>query len=59
MEYLPASIDSLIDQLDAEIPEVNPRPSLSIEDVMFQAGRRSVVLYLKQLRDDSRNQGDD
>jgi len=55
MEYLPVTIDTLIDELDAEIPEVNPNPQSKLEDLMYQAGRRSVVLYLKQLREDSRN----
>jgi hypothetical protein len=55
MEQLPLTIDVLIDELDAEIPEVNPNPKSNIQDLMFQAGRRSVVLYLKQLREQSRN----
>lgn len=60
MERLPITVDMLIEQLDSEIPEVNPTPKSRLEDLMFHAGRRSVVLYLKQLQADSRNpQGDD
>lgn len=55
MEYLPVTIDMLIEELDKEIPEVNPTPKTKLEELMFQAGRRSVVLYLKQLQEDSRN----
>ena len=55
MEYLPHAVNDLIDQLEIEIPEVHSSPGHSLEDIMFRSGRRSVVLYLLQLREQSPN----
>jgi hypothetical protein len=56
MENLPLSVSDLLAKLDEEIPEVNPKPTDSIDRLMYQAGRRSVVLYLKSLQHNSLDQ---
>lgn len=47
---LPDTVEELLRLLDEIIPEPSPRPSDSREKIMFDAGRRSVVLQLKELR---------
>lgn len=50
---LPATVEELLLFLDELIPEPTPRHSDSLEQIMFDAGRRSVVLQLHELREGS------
>ena len=47
---LPATTEELLLLLDELIPEPAPRPHDNMAQVMFEAGRRSVVLQLRELR---------
>lgn len=44
----PSSSTELIDALDRMIPELAPGRSDSLDEIKYDAGRRSVVLMLKQ-----------
>lgn len=48
---LPATVEELLKFLEELIPEPAPRPTDSREQLMFDAGRRSVVLQLRELRE--------
>lgn len=50
---LPATVEELLLFLEELIPEPSPRPSDSQAQTMFDAGRRSVVLQLRELREGS------
>lgn len=47
---LPNTSEELIDLLDEIIPEPSPRPTTSDRQILFDAGRRSVVLMLREMR---------
>jgi hypothetical protein len=46
----PNTVEELIAQLDERYPEVVPEPGDSNDEIMFAAGRRSLVNSLKQWR---------
>lgn len=50
MKKLPNTAEELIDLLDKLIPEPAPRPHTPDREILYQAGRRSVVLMLKEMR---------
>jgi hypothetical protein len=39
---------SILQQLDDIFPPVNPTPEMTVEQIMFRAGQRSVVEWIKQ-----------
>ena len=41
-------ISKLVEELDELFPPVNPLPNHSLEVIMFRAGHRAVVDYIKQ-----------
>ena len=47
---LPDTVEELMRLLDDLIPEPTPRHTDTREKIMWDAGRRSVVLQLKELR---------
>lgn len=47
----PNTTTELLDQLDKTFPEVVSTPASSHDDIMFDSGQRSVVLFLKQWRE--------
>lgn len=51
MQKLPNNVDALLKALDEEVPHPDPRPGQSIERIMYDAGRRSLVDQLLHLRD--------
>lgn len=55
MDKLPHSVDELIGALDQFIPEQRPFPGQTLEAVMWESGRRSVVNDLKALLEQARN----
>lgn len=48
MTRLPNTAEELIQLLDRAIPEPTPRPGEPTDKLMWEAGRRSVVLMLKE-----------
>lgn len=50
---LPATVTELLKFLDELIPEPAIRPTDNPARIMFEAGRRSVVLQLRELREGS------
>lgn len=48
---LPHTVEELLQLLDELIPEPTPRPTDTREQIMFDAGRRSVVLQLYEMRE--------
>lgn len=50
MEVFPYTIDELIDALDAQFPPRNPKPSQDHPQIMYAAGQRSVVEYLRAIQ---------
>jgi hypothetical protein len=53
MTKLPITTGELLEVLDELIPEPSPRPGVSLDGVMYELGRRSVVLQLKSMREGS------
>lgn len=51
MKPFPLTAQELLEALDEIIPEPSPRPGDSPDNTMFNAGRRSVVLELRQWRE--------
>lgn len=47
----PATVEELMQFLNERYPEPQPRPGEPLDQVMWDAGRRSVFLELKQLRE--------
>lgn len=43
---LPRTVVELIDELAKRYPEPSPVPGMSLDEVLFNAGRRSVILML-------------
>ena len=39
---------SILNQLDEIFPPVTPNPEMSIEQIMYRAGQRSVVEWIQQ-----------
>jgi len=39
---------TVLRQLDETFPPVNPTPDMSIEQIMYRAGQRSVVEWIQQ-----------
>jgi len=39
---------AIMSELDSNFPIVNPSPNTSIEQIMYQAGQRSVVDWIKE-----------
>ena len=39
---------TILNQLDEIFPPVNPTPDMTVEQIMFRAGQRSVVEWIKQ-----------
>lgn len=48
---LPATVEELLQFLNTRIPEPTPRPGDSHDSIIYDAGRRSVVLELFALRE--------
>lgn len=46
----PNTVEELLQLLDDLIPEPSPKPSDTHEQMLWDAGRRSVVLQLRELR---------
>jgi hypothetical protein len=46
------NIERLIEDLDAYFPPVNPQPTDTLPQIMYKAGQRSVVDYVKSLLKD-------
>ena len=40
-------VQTVLTELDESFPVVNPTPTTSIEQVMYQAGQRSVVEWIQ------------
>jgi hypothetical protein len=40
-------VEKLVDELDSLFPAFLPLPTNSIEEIMFRAGQRSVVEYIR------------
>lgn len=53
MANLPLTANELIEFLDELIPEPAPRPEQSHQALLYDAGRRSVVLQLKAMQEGS------
>jgi len=51
MDKLPRLSVDLIDKLDREFPERSPKPTMSRDKSMFEAGKREVVRYLLKLKE--------
>lgn len=47
----PHSANELLDLLEELIPEPQPKPHQTPEDVMYEAGRRSVIHTLRALKE--------
>ena len=47
---LPNTAEELIDLLDQTIPEPSPKPQQNDRQILYDAGRRSVVLMLQEWR---------
>jgi len=39
---------TILNQLDSIFPPVNPTPEMTAEQIMYKAGQRSVVEWIKQ-----------
>tara|TARA_R110000824_G_scaffold301518_2_gene489495 strand:+ start:1062 stop:1247 length:186 start_codon:yes stop_codon:yes gene_type:complete len=48
-ERSPAISKSLVDYLERVLPPVDHKPEDALSDIMFNAGKREVVNFLKQL----------
>ena len=44
-------IDRLLQELDTNFPPVNPQPTNQLSEIMYRAGQRSIIEYIKQLTD--------
>ena len=42
------NLDQLIQELDECFPPVNPTPETELSQIMYRAGQRSIVEWLKQ-----------
>lgn len=51
---LPRTVTELIDELASRYPELRPTPGHSTEQIMFDAGARSVVLHLLTWQEQTR-----
>ena len=49
---LPVKTTDLIKELDKLFPTYNPTPSDNIQNIMFKAGQRSVIEFLKSRNND-------
>jgi len=47
MDVLPARSEDLIEILDKEFPEKKTVPGMTLEEVMYNAGKRRIVDFLK------------
>jgi hypothetical protein len=58
---LPRTVVELIDQLDQQVPiaiiDAPPLPDARIQELMFEAGRRSIVDELVRLKERSQKNG--
>lgn len=52
LETLGFQAKTLVVELDDTFPPLNPNPTDSIEQIMFRAGQRSVVDWIKQYMED-------
>ena len=52
LETLGFQAKTLVVQLDDTFPPLNPNPTDTIEQIMFRAGQRSVVDWIKQYMED-------
>lgn len=50
IQKLPATVDELIDELDRLVPEVIPSADARMIEIQRQAGKRELVLFLKNLQ---------
>jgi hypothetical protein len=48
LETIGLQQQSILQQLDDIFPPVNPTPEMTVEQIMFRAGQRSVVEWIKQ-----------
>jgi len=48
LETVGLQTKTLLSQLDDIFPPVNPTPDMTVEQIMFRAGQRSVVEWIKQ-----------
>jgi len=58
---LPRTVAELIDQLDRQVPvaiiDAPPLPDARVQELMFEAGRRSIVDELVRLKERSQQNG--
>jgi len=58
---LPRTVEELVDQLDRQVPhatvESPPLPDARVHELMFEAGRRSLVNELVRLKERSTHHG--
>lgn len=47
---LPYTADEVVRLLDESFPERSPDPSMTDREIMYEAGKRSVVRYLLELQ---------
>jgi len=47
-DTFPISIPALLDWLDRACPELSPTPGQTLEEVMFDAGRRDMVRFIRR-----------
>lgn len=52
-DALPENTKDLIIWLDQSYPTLTPRPGLSMDEIMYNSGQRSVVVFLKQKLEDA------
>jgi hypothetical protein len=61
-QIVPLYSEDLIKRLDRLYPKVNPKPSDTMEQIMFHSGKRSVVdnlLYLLDKQKEDQKMGED
>ena len=51
MNKLPITARELVDELLQFVPEVNPEPHETMQEIQRRAGKRELVLFLQRLRD--------
>ena len=48
LETVGLQTKTMLQQLDEIFPPVNPSPEMNVEQIMYRAGQRSVVEWIKQ-----------
>ena len=52
LETIGIQTQTMLQQLDEIFPPVNPTPEMSVEQIMFRSGQRSVVEWIKQQQEE-------